>query len=79
MLTRRWVLVQETESYGRLVPKKKTAPSGAVFLFEWWASPESNRAPTDYAYHFSFHCPFRVRGLDCLLPFGSPVQSLHLP
>lgn len=47
--------------------------------FKWWASPESNRAPTDYAYHFDFHRPFRVRGLDCLLPFGSPVQSLHLP
>src|SRR3989338_5047194 len=21
-------------------------------------------APTGYAYHFSFHCPIRVRGLD---------------
>lgn len=48
--------------------KRKNRTIGAVYSFEWWASPESNRAPTDYAYHFSFRCPFRVCGLDCLLP-----------
>lgn len=69
MNTPRSAPLQAAEVFrGTFSLKKKTAPLGAVFLFEWWASPESNRAPTDYAYHFSFRCPFRVRGLDCLLP-----------
>src|SRR2546428_12411390 len=29
-----------------------------------WDRSDSNRQPRDYAYHFSFRCPFRVRGLD---------------
>lgn len=29
-----------------------------------WDRSDSNREPRDYAYHFGFRRPFRVRGLD---------------
>jgi hypothetical protein len=34
----------------------------------WWAPAESNRAPTNYAYHYNFRCLFPVCGLDYTLP-----------
>jgi hypothetical protein len=37
-----------------------------------------NQRPKDYAYHFGFRRPFPVRGLDSVLPFGLPVESLHV-
>lgn len=45
----------------------------------WWAVLGSNQRPKDYAYHFGFRRPFPVRGLDSVLPFGLPVESLHVP
>jgi hypothetical protein len=39
----------------------------------------SNQRPKDYAYHLGFRRPFPVRGLDSVLPFGLPVESLHVP
>jgi hypothetical protein len=53
----------------------------------WWARQDSNLRPTGYASHYSFRCPFRVCGLDCLFTpprdvlrrRGPAVQSLHLP
>ena len=44
----------------------------------WWAVLGSNQRPKDYAYHFGFRRPFPVRGLDSVLPFGLPVESLHV-
>lgn len=38
----------------------------------------SNQRPKDYAYHLGFRRPFPVRGLDSALPFGLPVESLHV-
>ncbi len=38
----------------------------------------SNLRPKDYAYHFGFRRPFPVCGLDSILPFGLPVESLHV-
>lgn len=29
-----------------------------------WTLLDLNQRPTDYAYHFGFHRPFRVCGLD---------------
>jgi len=46
---------------------------------KWWAVLGSNQRPKDYAYHFGFRRPFPVRGLDSVLPFGLPVESLHVP
>ncbi len=43
-----------------------------------WAHLDSNQGPTGYASHYSFHCPFRVCGLDC--PFtlvGCLPSSLY--
>jgi hypothetical protein len=39
---------------------------------------DSNQRPKDYACHFGFRRPFPVRGLDSVLPFGLPVESLHV-
>ena len=44
----------------------------------WWAVLGSNQRPKDYACHFGFRRPFPVRGLDSVLPFGLPVESLHV-
>jgi hypothetical protein len=45
----------------------------------WWAVLDLNQRPKDYAYHFDFRRPFPVCGLDSILPFGLPVESLHVP
>ncbi len=46
--------------------------------YVWWAVLGLNQRPKDYAYHFGFRRPFPVRGLDSVLPFGLPVESLHV-
>ena len=45
---------------------------------EWWAHQDLNLGPKDYAYHFSFRCPFPVCGLDCLLSLR-PTRTVSTP
>jgi len=55
-------------------PQAKRRPASEY----WWAVLDSNQRPKDYACHFGFRRPFPVRGLDSALPFGLPVESLHV-
>ena len=47
-------------------------------FFVWWAPRESNSAPTDYAYYYSFRCLFPVCSLDCLLSLR-PTRTVSTP
>ena len=52
----------------RLANAKRKGPSRSQTLGWWWAHLDSNQGPKDYAYHFGFRRPFRVRGLDYTFP-----------
>ena len=44
-----------------------------------WGGRDSNPQPIDYAYHFSFHCPFRVCGLDFTFILSNALRQVSTP
>ena len=66
-----------TKIYSSPVTVPRASPGNDSKI--WWAVLDLNQRPKDYAYHFGFRRPFPVRGLDSILPFGFPVESLHVP
>ena len=58
----------ERRNRNRAILGARPSPRSIGENEKWWAPWESNPAPTDYAYHYGFRRPFRVCGLDSILP-----------
>jgi hypothetical protein len=53
---------------------------GLLSINIWWGHLDLNQGPIGYAYHYNFHCPFRVcwSGLSLYPNWIPAIQSLHL-